>query len=210
MTLALQAKLLRVIQEREFTPVGSTEIRNCNIRIVAATNKKLEKEVSEGRFREDLYYRLNVITLLPPPLRERKEDLEPLARHFMVRFSARMKKQVDDITGDALRLLHEYHWPGNIRELENIIERAVILAKGSKITADLLPIRSSSNAPSSLISDGGDSLESVECNHIHWVLKKNAYRKSRTAEILGITRKTLDRKIADYGLVIPRSNSESA
>jgi DNA-binding NtrC family response regulator len=208
MTLALQAKLLRVIQEREFTPVGSTEIRTCDIRIVAATNKKLEREVSEGRFREDLYYRLNVITLLPPPLRERKEDLEPLALHFMARFSARTKKQVDNITGDALRLLHEYHWPGNIRELENIIERAVILAKGNRITADLLPIRSSTTAPASMPQVRGDSLESVERSHILWVLKKNAYHKSRSAEILGVTRKTLDRKIADYGLTIPRGNSE--
>lgn len=209
MTLALQAKLLRVIQEREFTPVGSTEIRNCNIRIVAATNKKLEREVSEGRFREDLYYRLNVITLHPPPLRERKEDLEPLARHFMARYSARMKKQVDEITGDSLRLLHDYHWPGNIRELENIIERAVILAKGSRITADLLPIRSSTTSPVSMPEGGSDSLESVERSHILWVLKKNAYHKSRSAEILGITRKTLDRKIADYGLTIPRGSSEA-
>jgi DNA-binding NtrC family response regulator len=209
MTLALQAKLLRVIQEREFTPVGSTEIRTCDIRIVAATNKKLEREVSEGRFREDLYYRLNVITLLPPPLRERKEDLEPLALHFMARFSARTKKQVDNITGDALRLLHEYHWPGNIRELENIIERAVILAKGNRITADLLPIRSSTTAPASMPQVRGDSLESVERSHILWVLKKNAYHKSRSAEILGVTRKTLDRKIADYALTIPRGSSEA-
>jgi transcriptional regulator with PAS, ATPase and Fis domain len=208
MTLALQAKLLRVIQEREFTPVGATDVRNCDIRIVAATNKKLEREVAEGRFREDLFYRINVITLHPPPLRERKEDLEPLARHFMARFSARMKKQVDSITGDALRLLHDYHWPGNIRELENIIERAVILARSNRITADLLPIRSSGGAPAVPYGDGKDSLESIERNHILWVLKKNSYHKSRSAEILGITRKTLDRKIADYGLVIPKSSSE--
>ncbi len=209
MTLSLQAKLLRVIQEREFTPVGSTEIRNCDIRIVAATNKKLEREVSEGRFREDLYYRLNVITLHPPPLRERKEDLEPLARHFMARFSTRMKKQVDDITGDALRVLHNYHWPGNIRELENIIERAVILARSHRITADLLPVSSKSGAPVSLNADDRDSLESVERNHILWVLKKNSYHKSRSAETLGITRKTLDRKIGDYGLTIPKNSVES-
>jgi DNA-binding NtrC family response regulator len=209
MTLALQSKLLRVIQEREFIPVGATTARRTDIRIVAATNKDLEKEVQEGRFREDLYYRLNVITLHPPPLRERKEDLEPLARHFMARFSARTKKQVDTITGDALRLLHDYHWPGNIRELENIIERAVILARSDRITADLLPIRGSAGAPAASNGDGKDSLESVERNHILWVLKKNAYRKSRTAAILGITRKTLDRKIAEYGLPIPKNSSEA-
>ncbi|GAM09607.1 acetoacetate metabolism regulatory protein AtoC [Geobacter sp. OR-1] len=208
MTLALQAKLLRVIQEREFTPVGSTVSRNTDIRIVAATNKDLEREVREGRFREDLYYRLNVITLNPPPLRERKEDLEPLARHFLVKFSRKMKKQVDGITGDAMRLLSDYHWPGNIRELENIIERAVILARGSKVTADLLPIRPSAGAPPAIVGDEKDSLESVERNHIIWILKKNAYRKRRSAEILGITRKTLDRKIAEYAIAIPRGSTE--
>lgn len=206
MTLALQAKLLRVIQEREFTPVGATEIMTCDIRIVAATNRELEKEVICGRFREDLFYRLNVITLTPPPLRERKEDLVPLTLHFMNRFSARMKKHVDTISDDALRLLKEYHWPGNIRELENIIERAVILAGTNRITVDLLPIRSDAGlrAP-----NGSDSLESVERDHILRVLKKNSYHKSRTAGILGVTRKTLDRKIADYGLTIPKNSFES-
>lgn len=208
MTLALQAKLLRVIQEREFTPVGSTAPKSTDIRIVAATNKELEREVREGRFRGDLYYRLNVITLSPPPLRERKEDLEPLAIHFLARFSRRMKKQVDGITADAMRLLSEYHWPGNIRELENIIERAVILVKGNRITADLLPIRRSAGHPASTRGEEKDSLESVERNHILWILKKTAYHKSRTAEILGITRKTLDRKIADYAIPFPKSTAE--
>ena len=209
MTLALQSKLLRVIQEREFTPVGATEIRNCDIRIVAATNKELEREVISGRFREDLFYRLNVITITPPPLRERKEDLVPLARHFMNRFSTRMKKHVDSISEDALRLLKEYHWPGNIRELENIIERAVILAGTNQITVDLLPIRSDAPARAAFYDDGDDSLESVEKDHILRVLKKNSYHKSRTAGILGVTRKTLDRKIADYGLTIPRNSVEA-
>ena len=207
MPLSLQAKLLRVIQEREFTPVGSTETRSCDIRIVAATNKELEREVAEGRFRDDLYYRLNVITIHPPPLRERKEDLEPLARHFLARFSSRMKKQVDSISADALRLLHDYHWPGNIRELENIIERAVILARSHILSADLLPIRGTSDTPVTVDCDCKESLESIERNHILCVLKKNAYHKSRSAEILGITRKTLDRKIADYGLTIPKGSS---
>jgi DNA-binding NtrC family response regulator len=207
MTLSLQAKLLRVIQEREFTPVGSTAPKKTDIRLVAATNKDLEREVREGRFREDLFYRLNVITLNPPPLRERKEDLQPLAMHFLAKFSSRMKKQVDTITGDAMQVLREYHWPGNIRELENIIERGVILARGSMITADLLPIRRSAGRTSS----GGeekDSLESMERNHIIWILKKTSYHKSRTAEILGITRKTLDRKIADYAITFPKGNGE--
>jgi two-component system response regulator HydG len=204
MPLSLQVKLLRVIQEREFTPVGATEAKRCDIRIVAATNKVLEREVSEGTFREDLFYRLNVISLHPPPLRERKEDMEPLARHFITKYSVRMKKHVDSITADALQLLHSYHFPGNIRELENIIERAVILARSNQITADLLPIRSFPATPAALKEDGNESLESIERNHILWILKKNSYHKSRTADILGITRKTLDRKISDYGLSNPK------
>jgi len=208
MTLVLQAKLLRVIQEREFMPVGATVTIPTDIRIVAATNKDLEREVRAGRFREDLYYRLNVISIHPPPLRERREDVEPLARHFLAKFAAKMKKPVDAITGDALRLLTEYHWPGNIRELENIIERGVILAKGNRISADLLPI--SGAAPASMQSgEGKDSLESVERNHIVWILKRTGYHKSRSAEILGVTRKTLDRKIADYALVIPKGRAEA-
>jgi Response regulator containing CheY-like receiver, AAA-type ATPase, and DNA-binding domains len=208
MTLALQSKLLRVIQEREFTPVGSTVPKSTDIRLVAATNKELEREVREGRFRDDLFYRLNVITLSPPPLRDRKEDLEPLAMHFLAKFSRRMKKHVDSITGDAMRLLSEYHWPGNIRELENVIERAVILAKGSRITADLLPIRRSAGLTASTRDEGKDSLDSVERNHIIWILKKTSYHKSRSAEILGITRKTLDRKIAEYAIAVPRGSTE--
>jgi len=208
MTLALQSKLLRVIQEREFTPVGSTIPKSTDIRLVAATNKELEREVREGRFRDDLFYRLNVITLSPPPLRDRKEDLEPLAMHFLAKFSRKMKKHVDSITGDAMRLLSEYHWPGNIRELENVIERAVILAKGSRITADLLPIRRSAGLPASTGDESKDSLDSVERNHIIWILKKTSYHKSRSAEILGITRKTLDRKIAEYAIAVPRGSAE--
>ncbi|MDA8415013.1 MAG: sigma-54 dependent transcriptional regulator [Desulfobacteraceae bacterium] len=209
MTLPLQAKLLRVIQEREFIPVGSTAAMRTDIRIVAATNKDLAREVRAGRFREDLYYRLNVITIHPPPLRERKEDVEPLARHFLEKFARKMKKQVDTITGDAMQVLTEYHWPGNIRELENIIERAIILARDNRITSELLPISRSDIMPTTLNGDGKDSLESVERNHIIWILKKTGYHKSRTAEILGVTRKTLDRKIVDYSLCIPKGNLEA-
>ena len=200
MSLAVQAKLLRVIQEREFMPVGSTRPKSVDVRFVAATNKDLEKEVAAGRFREDLFYRLSVITIHVPPLRERLEDVEPLARHFVRFFAKRMKKGVTGIAPEALQQLTGYHWPGNVRELKNVIERAVILARTGRITADVLPPWSKA-APSGLVTPAeGSTLESLEKNHILQVLAANGYHKSRTADILGISRKTLARKIVEYGL----------
>lgn len=195
---AVQAKLLRVIQEKEFMPIGSTKPRTVDVRFVAATNHDLQQDVATGQFREDLYYRLNVISLTLPPLRERPEDIEPLARHFVRRFAARMKKELHGIDADALRCMASYHWPGNVRELENVIERAVILAQGSLLTADLLPVCSRTAAPSCEEMAPLVSLELVEQRHILGVYKQTGYHKSKTAEILGISRKTLDRKLAEY------------
>jgi DNA-binding NtrC family response regulator len=206
---AVQAKLLRVIQERDFIPVGATKARKVDIRFVAATNKDLEKEVREGRFREDLYYRLNVITLDLPPLRDRREDIEPLARHFLQKFSRRINKELTGIDPEALAALTGYHWPGNVRELENVMERAVILARSGRITIDALPMRTepvaafrAEQGPAPLVS-----LETMERDHIQRILTSTGYHKSRSAEILGISRKTLDRKILEYGLVLPRNGS---
>src|SRR6185369_2308608 len=134
---AVQAKLLRVIQEKNFIALGSTRTRKVEVRIVAATNKDLMNEVRDGRFREDLYYRLNVISICLPPLRERREDIEPLARHFLERFARRLKKEIRELSPAALKTLTDYSWPGNIRELENVLERAVILAKGPTITPEV-------------------------------------------------------------------------
>ena len=200
MSLVLQAKLLRVIQERDFIPVGATKNRSVDVRFVAATNKDLFQEVKLGRFREDLFYRLNVIPINLPPLRERKEDIEPLARHFIQRFSLRMKKEVVGLTPDAIRKLADYPWPGNIRELENVIERAVILARGAAITAEQLPLLTS-EPPGEPGREGRlVPLETVEKEHIQYVLKRTGYHKSKTASILGIARRTLDRKIEEYAL----------
>lgn len=202
MSLAIQAKLLRAIQEQNFIPVGSTKPKSVNVRFVAATNKDLAKEVSEGRFREDLYYRLNVITISLPPLRDRREDIEPLVRHFLSKHSTKMMKHVTDIHADALELLNTYNWPGNIRELENVIERAVILSRGAMITAENLPIwKNMCDVEPDLSVDRLVSLENIELEHIKRILAKTGYHKSRTAEILGISRKTLDRKIAEFSLV---------
>ncbi|HEY6873982.1 MAG TPA: sigma-54 dependent transcriptional regulator [Geobacteraceae bacterium] len=203
----VQAKLLRVIQERDFIPVGATRPKNVDIRIVAATNKDLEEEVRNGRFREDLYYRLNVITITLPPLRERVEDIEPLASHFMRKYARRMKKEVAGIAADALLLLLDYHWPGNVRELENVMERAVILARQERITADLLPMKPLPRDAAIPQTQTPVSLEELERAHIQQVLHQTGFHKSRSAELLGISRKTLDRKIAEYGLTPPKTSS---
>lgn len=198
---AVQAKLLRVIQERDFIPVGATKAKSVDIRFVAATNKNLAKEVQEGRFREDLYYRLNVITIDLPPLRERPEDIEPLAEHFMRKYARRIKKELRGISPEALQLLRSYRWPGNVRELENVMERAVILSRGDQVLPAVLPLRGKESPPpprdNRLIP-----LETVEREHIERVLRQTGYHKSRTAEILGISRKTLDRKIAEYAIAL--------
>lgn len=200
---AVQAKLLRVIQERDFIPLGTTKPKKVDVRFVAATNKDLQQEVTAGRFREDLYYRLNVISLTVPPLRERPEDVEPLARHFLRRCASRMKKELHDLEPAALDLLRSYHWPGNVRELENVIERAVILARGPFLSADLLPVGSRKPVAQPQEETPLIPLDEVERQHILAVLKQTGFHKSNTADILGISRKTLDRKLAEYGMKNP-------
>ncbi|HKO04606.1 MAG TPA: sigma-54 dependent transcriptional regulator [Candidatus Acidoferrales bacterium] len=139
MTLTMQVKLYRVLQEGKVRPVGSTEESDVDVRVIAATNKNFEKEIAEGRFREDLYYRLSVIPVQLPALRERREDIPMLARHFLERFRKSMEKQIEGIAPEALRRLESYDWPGNVRELENTLERAVALETGKLISLDVLP-----------------------------------------------------------------------
>ncbi len=199
---AVQAKLLRVTQEKDFIVLGSTRTRKVDVRFVAATNKDLMNEVREGRFREDLYYRLNVISINLPPLRERRDDIEPLARHFLKASARRMKKGVLDIDDDAVQVLMQYDWPGNVRELENVMERAVILARGTVITIGLLPL-GARREPIPALKETTHlvALDEIERQHITSILKETGLNKSRSAEILGISRKTLDRKIAEYSLM---------
>jgi transcriptional regulator with PAS, ATPase and Fis domain len=202
---AVQAKLLRVIQERDFIPVGSTRPKKVDVRFVAATNKDLQREVVEGRFREDLYYRLNVITINLPPLRDRPEDISPLAHHFLRRFAARLGKEIRTIAPEAMAVLQGYGWPGNVRELENVMERAVILTSGSTVPAGVIPLGTGEKLQPPRQDRGGEPqmipLEEMERQHIEAVLKGNNYNKRRTAEVLGIARRTLDRRIADFGLM---------
>ncbi len=197
-----QVKLLRAIQEREVTPVGATESKQVDVRIIAATNRELEEEIRNGRFRSDLYYRLNVINLTLPPLRERTEDIPLLAKHFLARFS----EDPDEprrLTDQAMAALMEYDWPGNVRELENALERASVLGRGEEIALEALPARVRERPAPRLVSEEpppNPTMEVIEQAYIHWVLQAADGNKSRAAEILGIDPSTLYRKINRYGM----------
>ncbi len=199
---ALQVKLLRVLQEGEFIPVGATRTQNVDVRFLAATNKDLEKEVAAGNFREDLYYRLNVIALNLPPLRERPDDIEPLASHFLAKSAAKTGHQVSRFSATALEAMRKYPWPGNVRELENVVERGVILSRGDEIGLDALPLKLSEpgQTPEDLESGPVMSLREAERIQVIRGLRHTRWNKSRTSELLGVTRKTLDRKIKEFGL----------
>ncbi|HXV22258.1 MAG TPA: sigma-54 dependent transcriptional regulator [Desulfuromonadales bacterium] len=199
----LQAKLLRVLQEGEFIPVGSTRTRQVDVRFLAATNKDLEAEVAAGRFREDLFYRLNVIALHLPPLRERPEDIEPLALHFLGNLARKLRRPLKGLAPDALAAMQAYRWPGNVRELENVIERCAILARGETIIAALLPFRridGPPGTPGTASAPPALNLREAERGQVLRALQETAWNKSRAAQLLGVTRKTLDRKIKDFHL----------
>jgi DNA-binding NtrC family response regulator len=203
MSAATQVKLLRVIQEREVIPVGATEALPVDVRIVAATNRDLEEEIRRGGFRSDLYYRLNVITLHLPPLRDRPEDVPMLAAHFMERFSATHKRESLRLSPAALEALQEYDWPGNVRELENALERAAVLTAGAEIDVSVLPARITQRAPQPLVAASlppNPTLEIIERAYIHWVLQSESGNKTRAAEVLGIDPSTLYRKLMRYGM----------
>ncbi|MBU0944234.1 MAG: sigma-54 dependent transcriptional regulator [Proteobacteria bacterium] len=201
-SVALQVKLLRVLQEGDFLPVGATRTCSVDVRFIAATNKNLEKEVAAGNFREDLYYRLNVIPLTLPPLRERPEDIEPLANHFLVKSAAKTGHRVSRFSPQALAVMRTYQWPGNVRELENAVERGVILSHGDEIGLESLPLKILEPNKSSPGGVNGPVLSLREAERIQVIraLKQTRWHKSRTAELLGVTRKTLDRKIKDFDL----------
>ncbi len=190
----MQQVLLRVLEDGEIQPVGSTERRKISVRIIAATNKDLEHMIKEGSFREDLYYRLNVVTINMPPLRERKEDIGILARHFLKIYSRENNKNITSISSEALLFLEEYSWPGNVRELENVIERATLLEAQNEITAESLP---PSVMNLSLKHGGGEdsdevvTLEQVGRSHVLDILKTTGGNKAKASEILGINRSTL-------------------
>jgi two-component system response regulator HydG len=199
-SLNIQAKLLRVIQEREVTRIGSSKPIKVDVRILAATNEDLADCVRKGKFREDLFYRLSVVPVHLPPLRERKGDIPLLVKHFLQKYNKRARKQIKNLNNSVLNALKEYDWPGNIRELENTVERAVVLSKSDEIElGDLVYHRISSVASLMNPKDGKyKSLEEIEKEYIKIVLSAHHGNKSQTAKALGIDRKTLLAKIKKY------------
>ncbi|MDR0826458.1 MAG: sigma-54 dependent transcriptional regulator [Desulfovibrio sp.] len=204
MPLSMQVKLLRVIQEREVTRVGGEKSESVDVRILTATNRDLQREVAAGRFREDLYYRLNVVALEVPPLRERKEDIPLLAAHFAALYALKNKKEVKGFTPESMESLIRYSWPGNVRELENTIERAVVLMMGEQISKRELPdsIRAFAEEKeleaAALEAESPElpaSLEELERLAIRRALDRSKGNKSEAAKLLGISRKTLHMKL---------------
>jgi len=197
----VQIKILRVLQDKKFERVGGETTQEVDVRIISATNRDLKLEIAEGRFREDLFYRLNVVNIHVPPLRERKEDIPLLVSAFLKEFSEENQKEIAGIDSKANLVLYNYHWPGNIRELRNCIESAVVMAKDRIISSDDLPPTVTSGSDSEYIKiDIGSSLADAEMAMIRTTLLHENGNKSRTADVLGIGRKTLHRKIQEYKL----------
>jgi DNA-binding NtrC family response regulator len=200
-TPATQVKLLRVLQEREVIPVGGTEAVPVDVRLIAATNRDLEEEIRGGRFRTDLFYRLNVIAIHLPPLRSRRDDIPLLAEAFLKRMAADRQETPKSIASDALDAILAYDWPGNVRELENALERASTLTKGAEIPASALPVRVTERRAEPLVAERvhpNPTLDVIERAYITWVLQAEAGNKTRAAEVLGIDPSTLYRKLSRY------------
>jgi DNA-binding NtrC family response regulator len=194
----MQIELLRVLESRQFTRVGGNQNIAVDIRLICATNNNLEKAIKEGSFREDLYYRINVFTIVLPPLRERRSDIPLLAHHFIQKYATVMNKPVCDISQETLELLTHYNWPGNVRELENAIERAMVVGKPPAIKPTDLPFQLLS--PIAGEDSVMESLETMEQRHILQVLKKTSWNITQAAEVLSIDRVTLYNKIKKYQL----------
>jgi two-component system response regulator HydG len=200
MPLSMQAKLLRFLQTGEIRPVGGETTRLVDVRLITATNKELEREVRAGRFREDLFYRLAVITIHVPPLRERAADVPLLALHFLRRFAAKLGRRLDGIEADALEALARYAWPGNVRELENTIERGAALCRATRLSVADLPERLRVATRPEPERESLQSLELLERRHILATLERVAWNRKRAAEILQISTTTLWRRLKVFGI----------
>jgi len=205
MSPAMQVRLLRVLQEKEFIRVGGTEPVKVDVRFLAATNRNVKEAIESGDFRQDLYYRLNVVTLSLPPLAERRDDIPVLAHFFLKRYSERMGKKVESISEEAMRLLSGYQYPGNVRELENVVERGVALAKGTALEVADLPEDLRRMSLKVFRREDGriPSLDDQERSYIEWVLNEVDGNRSRAAAILGIDRVSLWRKLKRYHIGEP-------
>jgi two-component system response regulator HydG len=199
-----QAKILRVLQEREFEPLGGSETVQVDTRVIAATNRNLEEEIHAGRFREDLYYRLNVVKIEVPSLQERREDIPLLADFFLKHYAQKNRRHIKGLAPRALDLLMRYDWPGNVRELENVVERAVILVRGETIMPDALPealqTQGEAPGPAAIELRPGRSLKEVEREMILRTLEDMDGNRTRAAIVLGISRRTLQLKLKEYGV----------
>jgi transcriptional regulator with GAF, ATPase, and Fis domain len=211
MSSSTQAKILRVLQEHEFERLGGTRTLRVDVRLIAATNRELSAMVQSGQFREDLYYRLNVVSIEMPPLRERKDDIVPLANAFIRRFTAELKKKIDGLVPEAQKVLMRYNWPGNIRELENTIERAMLLAEGRAIESIDLRLGEAPTAggsrdlsPIVKIPPTGIPLEEVERSALVEALKMSNWVQKDAAELLSISPRVMNYKIKTLGIEFPR------
>ena len=203
MSLRTQSKVLRVIEEQRFEPVGASESVQVDVRVVASTNKNLDDEIEHGNFREDLFYRLNVIPFNVPPLRDRREDIPLLAEHFLREFTTAYGRKPKELTPEAFKLLAEYHWPGNVRELKNLIERIVILNPQVRVDARHIPLNPSKRQPDRSLDRLGGLQEVREAAEREYILKKleeTSGNVTRTAELLGLERSNLYRKMKTLGI----------
>jgi len=196
----LQAKLLRVLESQQFIKIGDTKTTKVNVRILAATNRNLQDEVAKEHFRSDLFYRLSVFQIMLPAIRDRKQDIGPIAKSFVQHFAAKVNKQITGFTDDFLQKLQAYNWPGNVRELKNIIERAVILCDTHELDASLLPYEFDSSPAKSNGNLSAFDLSSVEKLHIQRVLNHTQSNRAEAARLLNIGIATLYRKLKEYGL----------
>jgi transcriptional regulator with GAF, ATPase, and Fis domain len=202
--LELQPKLLRVLQDGEFERLGSPRTIKVDVRVIAATNRNLDDEIRSGRFRQDLFYRLNVFPILSPPLRQRKEDIPLLVNHFVAKFNKKIGKKIEAVAKETLKTLQEYHWPGNVRELENVVERAVITSQGN--TLQVLDRFDSPRQTEGAAGEKVKSLAVLEHDHILQVLRQTGWRiegKNGAALILGLNPSTLRARMWKSGIVRP-------
>ena len=209
LNLTTQIKLLRVVQAREFERLGSTQTVKINVRLIAATNKNLEKALSDGTFREDLFYRLNVYTIFIPPLRERKPDVMALADYFLEKYNKEHSKSIKRISTPAIDMLMSYHWPGNVRELENAIERAVLICDGNVIHGHHLPptLQTAEASGTMVRVSLGEAITSYERDLIQDILKSTRGNRSKAARLLNTTERILNYKVKKHAIDCRRFRS---